>query len=477
MQLSDLNKLREKDLKLIAILLYIGFYFILLFLHKDVFPYSDDIVFRNYLANYTVRDQIVRTWKELSGKVFTDIGGALFTLLPYSVWSIIDSFAWLAMLIMFGDIIYKKPSYQRLDGTLVLINLFLMFPVYYLTSAGFIMTSSNYVYPAVCDTFIIWRIVRHFRKEAQVVDKGLTVSVVLESIPLLITAFGGTGQEQSSAILITLLIMLLFIQLKDYAIYHHKHNSSFFLTIVSLIGAVAGTLFVFLSPAHISRSRSVEGTYSVPGYADWNLNDKILEGYSSTAANLVYYQTWIYLSFCLLLLLLGLCCYQRIIRFLAFIPAAYSFLAALVFSDRLSYFPEYGWGMKALTIFESQFLSILNQLVPFIVFILICFLIYKTVDNKYSAASIITVLILGLASRVVMGLSATLYGSSFRTFIYLLFCLIFCGSCLYNELRNRNKCMAYGALVITSIIAIRIVYLNVAIMDYFSRYGVQLIKY
>ncbi|MBR2532486.1 MAG: hypothetical protein IKE56_07480 [Lachnospiraceae bacterium] len=164
-------KLSEKQKRMLSILLYVFFYFIVLFLHKNVFSYSDDSVFREYLSHYTIPEQASRTWNELSGKILTDTFGAILTLLPYSVWSILDSLVWLFMLIMFGDIIFGEPSYQRLDGTLMTASLFLMIPIYYMTSAGFMLTSSNYVYTAACDTFVIWLIIKKNTPEKSVICK------------------------------------------------------------------------------------------------------------------------------------------------------------------------------------------------------------------------------------------------------------------------------------------------------------------
>ncbi|MBR2532485.1 MAG: hypothetical protein IKE56_07475 [Lachnospiraceae bacterium] len=254
-------------------------------------------------------------------------------------------------------------------------------------------------------------------------------------------------------------------------------NLPFSLTVISLVAASIGLGSVLLSPAHINRAKAVEGIFCVPGYASWTNTDKLLAGYSTTVANLIHYQTWIFIVFCLLLFGLGLCYKNIVEKFLAAVPAVYSILAALVIPDQFAYYPDYGFGMKDLIKFSDPGLNAAVLFVPFLLFILICFLINQLIDDKNSAVAIIFVLTIGLGSRVIMGFSATLFGSSFRTFMYLLFALIYCSGMLFREIRKKKPFLSHIFLSLCVIIALRMVYLNSVILAYFKRHGVRYIQY
>lgn len=463
--------LQEKERRKIAGLIYVAFFAVVLFLHKDVFACSDDIVFRNYLREYTVLEQAARTWNCLSGKILTDTLGAILTLLPYSVWSIGDSLIWMLLFVLFNCMIYDEPAHEHLTGMVFLSFLFLMFPISYLTSAGFILTSTNYVYPAVCDTFIIWRIVKHIRNRSIPPKKVGRASLTLESVLLMLAAVFGAGQEQSAVILIAILIIIMVKLIKDYLTGNSASaDAPLVLTLFSLAGAFGGIISVLLAPGHIIRSKVMEGTFCVPGYAQWTFADKIIRGYSSTVANLIYYQTWLYVTLCILVFLLGLCCKNKALKILSCLPAVYS-VTALVYAESFSYFPDYGFGMKELIDFELKALNVMSYIVPLLVFLLICLLIYNGFKNKTSAVSLIIVLVLSLGSRIAMGFSATLYGSSFRTFIFVLIALIYCNGMVFRQLYAENRKAAYAGLLICSVIAVGTVYLNAEIITLLKYYA------
>lgn len=470
--------LSEKNLKILSVLLYLTFFFIVLFLHKNVFAYSDDTVFRDYLNEYSIIEQGIRTWQYMSGKALTDTFGAALTLLPLTVWSICDSFVWLLFLIMFGDIIYGIPAWRRLDGTLMLAFLLLMLPVYYLTSAGFILTSTNYVYTLLCDILVVWRIICSLRKDSLSGKNRFSPYFVFECILVALLSVYGAGQEQSAMILLGILCFIIVRQISDRSAFSSfLKGPAFALTIASFIGTLSGLAFVMLSPGHINRSKSVEGTFCVPGYAGWNWFDKIMAGYTTTVANFVYYQTWIFLFFTVVLAMLGFCCRKKLISFLSCVPAVYALISAFLLPDLFSFYPDYGFGMKDLLEYESPVMTALNLLIPFMVFLLICFLIWQVMEDKKSATDIIFILILGLGSRVMMGFSATLYGSSFRTFIYLLMAMVFCTGKLYQALSIANRKLSSIVLLIAAMIAARTVFLNSVILSYFKSNGVTYIRY
>ena len=56
-----------------------------------------------------------------------------------------------------------------------------------------------------------------------------------------------------------------------------------------------------LAPGHGSRSGSVDGTFSVPGYENWTAANKITEGITATAANIYFQPVQVFMILCVLL--------------------------------------------------------------------------------------------------------------------------------------------------------------------------------
>ena len=100
-----------------------------------------------------------------------------------------------------------------------------------------------------------------------------------------------------------------------------------------------------------------------------------------------------------------------------------------------------------------------GSMVSFAVLIVITLLVVAAVwnifDDKWEAAGILWTLFIGAMSRIMMGFSATLFGSSFRTFMYQLV-LIGCVD-LYILIRILgrigNKAVKTGILAALTVIA------------------------
>ena len=103
-----------------------------------------------------------------------------------------------------------------------------------------------------------------------------------------------------------------------------------------------------------------------------------------------------------------------------------------------AYAPSYGWGMLDLHSYNSLLQTFILQMVPLILLACIIITICSSCRHTYTKVSVLSMLLLTLGTRVMIGLSSTLFGSGFRTMIPLTIALIFGGSVLVAELCEKR---------------------------------------
>lgn len=118
--------------------------YILLFIKRLPITYiSDDAVnIGNDIVNLPL-PQIIKTYYYgKSGKFFCDSLMYLTYKCPLILWKIIDPIIWVLIIVL----IVKLFTKQKLHDYLMVSIFALLFPYYYLDSAGYIASSYNYVY-------------------------------------------------------------------------------------------------------------------------------------------------------------------------------------------------------------------------------------------------------------------------------------------------------------------------------------------
>ncbi len=247
-------------------------------------------------------------------------------------------------------------------------------------------------------------------------------------------------------------------------------SAKHFLICIFLV-ALAGFALVLFSPAHSLRAASTTGDYSVPGYENWSLIYKLYRGYTSTAANLLYRRVWIYFIFCTVVFLTGSTNRKKLIRLLSFLPLLWAVRMYFFGYSGFAYAPSYGWGMLDLHAYNSVIKTIVLQSVPLAMLLCIIITICSSCKHLITKVSVLSTLILSLGTRVMMGLSSTLFGSSSRTMILLIITLIFGSVVLFAELyENRAKPQVIISLICSACFGIAMYVQNsIFIKDFLSR--------
>lgn len=435
--------------------LIVCYFVLMLLLHLKMSVVSDDIVFKDNLTDSTVIQFMQKCYLYINGRIFTDPLGAVLVAIPFTAWKVLDSGICTVAYYMIDKLLADKD--QILEHLFVFLVM-LMYPVYYLMSAGFIMTSTNYLYTSfgiLCIAVALkWTRDRKFS----------VGSVVL----ITVASFYAANQDQSACVAIALLLA--------YAVYlvavEKGEKRVVWMTLYALICVCAGFALLWFSPGHIARSKSVEGTFCVPGYADWSVATKLFKGYTTTAANLLYYPTWIYVMLCVLVCVLGMLNKKWIMKGIATIPLLFCLGSYYIWSHSFSYYPTYGFGMADLLTYDNPILTVVTSLLPLVLFLFLCFAVLDSCESKLYGGTIVLLLSIGLASRVAMGFSASLFGSSFRTFTYLLLLMqVDCVLIFKEILRKNNKMACVLILLVAAGLAAYMYVFNQSVLDVIAEEG------
>ena len=310
----------------------------------------------------------------------------------------------------------------------------LLLPFQLLISAGYVATSTNYLWSSV--TLLISLLpIKYVQKFSD--KKYMYVFCILATI------YAG-NQEQSGAILLTVYTICL--------IYHfiNKNKIEKFLWIewgLSIISLV----FIFTAPGHIQRITEYT-RFGMPDFPTLNALQKGVRGFTSTMAYLLAGKNVIWPLFCFMLFLVAFVKKKDwLVKCIAAIPLVSS-LSFGLFQDYLMptklkelfcWYPEWGYHMWDYHYIDAITYTEWKYYIPIIFSIVILGIVYLEIfwifglDKK--GGIIFLTFSAGLCSRLVMGFSQTLYGSSFRTFIFFYFALGIVIVMLFEELLKEHK--------------------------------------
>lgn len=420
---------KEHKNKIEKYLCYSIFLILMILLHWNMsLDLSDDSVFKEVLKNETLIEHIVSLYMVENGKIFPDTLAAIFTYVNPLIWKILN-IGILFIIVICIDHLFIS-SGKRIFSCLAI----LLFPFSLLTSAGYVATSVNYLWStaALLVSLLPLKYAAQFKKRPMM---------------YVVCFFAGLyagNQEQAGAIVVTVytfFILYSFFQKVKF----HKYIW------VQYILSILGVLFVFTAPGHIKRS-TMYTIFNLPDFLTLDFFEKLIRGFTSTAAVIITGNTVIWPVFCFLLMLVV--CYRNkeiLIRLLSVIPLAGSLIFGnfrnLIFPENISrkfaYYVSWGFSMPDYRPIDASTYAKWYYYVPmavsFIIVGIILLEIFWAFNTEKSGLIIFLTFSAGLCTRLIMGFSPTLYGSSFRTFIFLYLALGICIAILLDQLLLKKQ--------------------------------------
>lgn len=402
-------------------MVWVTFVLLLAGIHFSFHYSGDDLK----LLNQTFGELVEKRWQD-SGRVLTDAVAWVSCFLPSKLWKLLDIAVIVGTVGMLGYLFTEKNS---AENTLLVCAAFLLFPFQILSTAGYIATIANYLYP-----FFTMLVV--FTAIKQKITRGKTPWWMY--LPVILSVIYTTNQDQYAISLIFFLTILLIVSLKNDSLRRARG-----LLWLEEIASVLGYAALYFAPGHRFRMNTY-GTW-IPDYAQWSVGDKLFHGYTATVAYLYYRQIPLLTVFFVLLFLNAMGGKEKKRGAVLFtgIPLGIHLVWKGSGIDLLQPLPEVALGMPEigpLSEGKNMLLFLLTILLTVSVFIGVCL----TVDTVWRKYTILVLLFMGAGSRMAMGFSETLYGSSYRTYSFLLFCVVISVILLVQELREKSNDRALG---------------------------------
>lgn len=143
---------------------------------------------------------------------------------------------------------------------------------------------------------------------------------------------------------------------------------------------------------------------------------------------------------CIAVLLLDIYSQKNlIIKIISAVPAlCMALLKIKGYSNFIIYY-KYAGTKPDIKVNIDSLKSIVALTVPIIIFCAVIVSLFFLIIDTWTRYLVICLLIIGAISREMMGFTATIYASDFRTFTLFFFCIIITILCVVNELLKNKK--------------------------------------
>lgn len=339
----------------------------------------------------------------------------------------------------------------------ILVAMVLIYPYNIMHQTGWASTSINYLWPLATGLFALIPIKKIWNNE-----KIKWWQYPLYTIALLFAA----NQEQACAILVGFYIIftiLYFIKNKKISVY----------MLLQTIISVLSIIFILTCPGNAVRQQ--EEQYRFIDFQMLSFIEKFVLGFTGTFGRIIATQSTTYILFTSLIAIYIVLHYkEKLYRIVATLPIL-TILVLGVFLPVLSGPFPYLQVFKNLLIREDALLTVANcnnlyytfpiifSFANFICIGMSLLLIFKNLKNNIA----ILIYLAGLASRVIIAFSPTVFVSKTRTMIFFDFAMIIVSYLIWEKMREKEEHKKEFNLANTIIkLSAIIQYINVLIYIY-----------
>lgn len=380
----------------------------------------------NEIIEHTIPDFITERYQTWSSRVIIELVLCLVLKTSKYLWILIQSL--MAVLVCYSlSKLFVKENKDK--NNFMLMAMILIYPYYTMHQTGWASTSVNYLWPLATGLFALIPIKKIWDGE-----KIRWWQYPLYAISLIFAA----NQEQAGALLLGfyLVFTILMIVRKDKKVKPYM----FIQTIVAILSVV----FILTCPGN--SIRQVEELYRFKGYEMLSFIEKFVLGFTATFGNIILKQNPVYI---LLTSLIALYVFlnhrERLYRIVAIIPLLSVLLLGPFLTILNGMFP-YLNVFKTLIITQDVLLTPVNcnnlyyafpivfAFANFICIGMSILLIFKNLKNNVA----LLIYLAGLASRIVVAFSPTVFLSKTRTMIFFDFAMVAVSYLIWDKL-NKNK--------------------------------------
>ena len=397
---------------------------IICLIHLDInLQWGDDIFFANAIQNNLSltewQNYLSLRYEQWTSRLLIEIVLILMAKFPV-IWRILDIIAMLWIGVSFSIFFNSE---KKMEINWFIVFAILCFPFETMNSAGWIATTLNYLWPFAAGMVACIPIYNKIKKQS--------TSIGLYIISLIAILFA-SNQEQMCAIMLAICSFFII-----YIFFRDKKISRYLF--IELIISFVSFIYILQCPGNSLRKIS-EVSKWFPEYDQLSFLRKLEMGYSSSLYEFIMKSNLVFVLFCLVLVFLVVYNNKKI-KYIIFssVPLVATLIFGL-FSNIteliLPHLVELNTKMTKIGT-GIQLANVSSWIPDFIItFVFICIIISLWVgfnDKRIACLSIFLVL-LGLASRWIMGFSPTIWDSGLRTFLFMYFSYIVVAILIFNNL-------------------------------------------
>ena len=391
-------------------------FLLLLKSHSLMNAAADDIEnYKTFMAgSYNVIQYVHYYYLHWLPSVIPTIVSTYLMINDFWIWRVCDIIISIICILGLAKVFLLDEEKKR--GLWIFCFLFLLYPMFDMYTAGWLSTTTRYIWTVAFMVISLLSIRYSYF--------GNVIPIGLKLIILLATAYA-TNVEQGAAILLPVYIV--------FGIYLYLHQKPYKLILLQLFVGFISMYYLLTCPGNKIRYYSeIKSWY--PQYIDLNFFYKLYLGMTATIANRFFENlNWLYVF-----LIIGLIFAVKAKKGFSVCPSILSTIYLIPLIWQLKLWPQIN-GYLHVNInkiastgnFEllnsTNYTKIESYFHIFVCFILIAAIlygIYIAFDEKYEKILFCLIFLAGFLSRVMIGLSPTIYASSTRTFIFFDFAII-----------------------------------------------------
>lgn len=375
------------------------------------------------------------TWLEYRWDTWTSrvlLDGVSVLMIAWNIWifRIINWCMWMLLIYSIAELLQIQKNKQL---SYILILAFLIYPFKVIGSVGWCNVGVIYVWTSALGCYAITSYTK-LHRDAEKYNKKMKLFF---AVSMCIAAVFAGNQEMVCAILCAVFGMLWLLTWKKADRFYRIVVSMQFLLVV-------GKLLVILTCKGNYIRKMQEAERWMPEYVDFTFLDKLSIGITDTINGLFVRESFLCLLFAIAVCM-AVFARTRLLSFrcVALVPVLFMMgtrFAPNLVQNEFTYLENFWKYMPTLR--QNDFSNmdqetVIGLLMWLAVFACLILSVYITCENFQEMAFYSIVLGSGLATRVVVGFSPSVYVSGSRTFYFLDVLIIFCMGYLLKRYYNR----------------------------------------
>lgn len=312
------------------------------------------------------------------------------------LWRIINAAA-MTVVAVLPSLLFESDNRRR--GMVIGTGISLLVPAASMNNAGWMATTTNYVWVMAAGLLSIWPIMNYVR--------GKKIPVVSYCVSLIFLIYA-TNQEQMVVIMLASVIVLAAV------IYTYKKN--LFVILPHIVITIASFIFILTCKGNVARNIQ-ETKQWLPEFVNYSTFDKLQLGYTSTLKALFFEWSPLMMAFVLLVFVASMMKNQTTSKKIISSLPMIVYLISVKFNAAIDEKFDMQTG-------ETYWPLILLLTVLLGVYI---FGIWGSSSTFKEFLLVIFILTLGVGSRIMMGFSPTIWVSGARTYYFTYILIMIAG--------------------------------------------------